>query len=600
MCGIFGSQNSTEQISNNFIFTLQHRGPDDHGSYVDRENKLLLSHFRLSIIDPVKGSSQPMYDSTGNYVIIFNGEIYNYLELRQDLISLGYSFKTKSDTEVILNSFVAWGKECLLKFRGMFAFCIYNKKSNQLFLARDRFGIKPLIYTCFKNQFYFSSELKPFLNCDLFHKKINQSSLSNIYNQGSVSQPNTIFENFYNLEPGSWMEVKNGKIIDKKRYYVLHDYISRKQNSISYSEATHLIRNSLEDAINHHLVSDVDVGAFLSGGLDSAAIVALMQKGQLKKIKTFSLGFKGYEGVVDENKEASETADFLNTDHSEILIDDQYIAEIFDDFIASIDQPSIDGLNTYIISKEASKSVKVVVSGLGGDELFFGYDIYKEIISRKMDFISIIPKIAEKLHLLRPNRLTRRLSLINKSPEEALMFLRNKSNAFKILNEYEYANNSEIFKELSEIQRICNKDLSGYMVDTLLRDNDINSMASSLELRPIFLDHSLVEQVMNVPDKYKMMSKSKQLLYDSVSDLLPPDIISRKKKGFELPFTIWMNGILNDRYNSLLSDNLLEKIFNKNYIKKLRNRASRKKLNWYDWVTLVYISWIKHHNISYN
>ena len=479
MCGIFGTlSNNYRSIGQKFLNDLHHRGPDDNGIFFDHEKNLVLGHNRLSIIDPSKQAHQPMMDKTESFIIVFNGEIYNFKELKKELVSFGYNFKTNSDTETVLYSYIHWGENCVEKFRGMFAFCIYDKRKGSLFLARDRFGIKPLIYSFFNNQFIFSSELKSFLNSNFIKKKLSQAAVSELFKYGAIKQPKTMLDGVFQILPGHYMTINSEKSFKIKKYY---DYVkeSFKLPKIeNYNEAIIKVRQELEIATKYHLVADVDVGAFLSGGVDSTAVVALMKLYNDKKINTFSIGFKNKTYVQDETEVALRTARKLGCAHKNIKIDDEYVKNIFDNFIDSIDQPSIDGINTYIVSKETSKNMKVALTGTGGDEVFAGYQHFKFISQYANKKKNLISFLGQKLNRLRPNRFTKKYEYVGIEEEKAVEMKRCiNSDLNQILinplnNSYSMAQ-----KKLSPIQIISKYEIDNYLLNTLLRDNDVLSMA---------------------------------------------------------------------------------------------------------------------------
>ena len=527
--------------------------------------------------------------------MVFNGEVYNYKELKKGLESLGYEFKTNSDTEVVLKAYIEWKEKCVEKFRGMFAFCIYDKKEEKLFLARDRFGIKPLIYGFIDNQFIFTSELKPILKSSIFPKKLNYKAVESYFKYGSIKQPDTILKDFYFLMPSHFMVVDIKTLNQKKvKYYDLVEKAFSYPKIDDYNEAVKVTREYLEEATKYHLVADVDVGAFLSGGVDSTAVVALMKKYTSKTINTFSIGFKNKTSVIDETEIASRSAKYLGTNHHNIKIDDAYVLNIFDDFIDSIDQPTIDGINTFIVSLETAKKVKVALSGLGGDEVFAGYPHFKTIkkySSQKKGLISII---GEKLNAIRPNRFTNKYKLVGLNEEIAINIQRMINNDLnKILKTSEIQNEILLYENLSSIQKISKHEIDNYMLNTLLRDTDVLSMAHSLELRPVLLDHKLVEFVFSLEDDFKIKDGIlKSIFIDSVKDIIPNEVWQRKKTGFEMPFAEWMNGKLNNKFKEVIENKKANIIFNDRFLNLLRKRLEDKKLKRNDWMYFIFLSWL--------
>jgi asparagine synthase (glutamine-hydrolysing) len=599
MCGIFGwsSSKMSEDSYSIFSNTLIHRGPDNTGIYNDQN--ITLGHTRLAIIESTSLGDQPMYDSTENFIIVFNGEIYNYVSIRNELKNIGFRFKSNSDTEVILNSYIAWGESCLCKFRGMFAFVIYDKIKSSFFIARDRFGIKPIYLYLQGNDFIFSSEIRPFFNIDFVNKNININSIYNLFEMGCSIQPQTIINDVFLLEPGHFMKIDINLNFEKKEYYNLLDHQESELN-LSYHELKYKLRAILEEATKFHLISDVEIGAFLSGGIDSSAVVGLMQKISNKQIKTYCVGFQN-SNLNDETIFATETAKIYNTKHTNIFIDDIYISTIFDDFINSIDQPSSDGINTYIVSRESSKDIKVSLSGLGGDEIFHGYSLYNNIFNTQLKKSTFFNKIGKSIEFKFSNRFTRDCILYDLTPENALSLIRSNRNAKDYFNfKNNNFSNSKESNILSFCQKIFNAEIKNYLLNTLLLDCDIYSMANSIEVRPLLLDHKIVEFAFNIPDQFKLNNFSnKKILTDALFDIIPNEVINRKKRGFNMPYIHWMNGILNERFNEVLNNNYtINNIFNKKFINDLKYRVRNKKTINSDWIALVLFEWIKKRNIS--
>ncbi|NCO14395.1 MAG: asparagine synthase (glutamine-hydrolyzing) [Thiomicrospira sp.] len=601
MCSIYGSIGKNyKNIEQPFPKELFHRGPDDDGIYYDDRRNLSLGHTRLSIIDLSNQAHQPMSDSNENFVLVFNGEIYNYLELKIQLQKLGHFFKTNSDTEVVLKSYIEWGEECVNNFRGMFAFCIYDKSVEALFLARDRFGIKPLIYSFLDSQFVFCSELKPLLTSSILPKKLSYESVNDYFRYGSVKQPKTMLEGIYHLLPGHSMKVNLDCSYTIRKYYDLVAKSSRYPHIDTYQNAVKAVRLELEEATKFHMIADVEIGAFLSGGVDSTAVVALMKQCCHKQINTFSLGFKDKTNVEDETDIATRSAKYLGCNHHNIKIDDDYVANVFDGFIGAIDQPTIDGINTYIVSLETAKELKVALSGLGGDEIFAGYPHFKTISSNVLNSPSLVSSFGKALNRIRPNRFTNRFEFYGIGEEEAMDIQRTiNPNLDTILKNTQTTNNSEIYKNLSSIQKISKVEIDQYMLNTLLRDNDVMSMAHSLEVRPILLDHKLVELAFSLQDNFKIRNGIlKSVFIDSVKNIIPGEVYTRKKTGFEMPFVRWMNGCLNDVFKNALDSKYASHIFTKSYLTELHKRAYMKSLKRKDWTSLVFLCWIERFDIE--
>ena len=600
MCSIYGAIGKNyKNIEKTFSKELHHRGPDDQGIYYDDKNNISLGHTRLSIIDISNHAHQPMGDD--KYILVFNGEIYNYQDIKKELQNFGHSFSTNSDTEVVLKSYIQWGDECVKHFRGMFSFCIYDIQKEELFLARDRFGIKPLLYTFLDDQFLFSSELKPFLNSNFIPKKLNINSLNDYFTYGSVKQPKTILDGIFQLMPGHSIKVKLDKSYEITKYYDYVQESSRLPKIESYSEAVIKVREELEIATQYHMVADVEVGAFLSGGVDSTAVVAMMKHYSDKQINTFSLGFKHKTNVEDETDIAKRSAKYLGCKHHSIKIDDDYVVSIFDDYIDSIDQPSIDGINTYIVSLETAKEVKVALSGLGGDEIFAGYPHFKTISEYSNQEKGLTSFLGQKLNKIRPNRFTNKYEFIGLEEEVSIEKQRiiNKDLTKILINNSKLKINNSKLNKLSSIQKISTNEIENYMLNTLLRDNDILSMAHSLEVRPILLDHKLVELAFSLKDDFKVRDGFlKSIFVDSVKDLIPSEVWQRKKTGFEMPFTAWMNDGLNDKFKRVLNSDKAESIFVKDYVNALKSRVNEKKVKRNDWMSFVFLCWLERYEVE--
>ena len=598
MCGIFGGHNLDPEIKDNIISQLSHRGPDGSGYYIDKSQNIILCHTRLSIIDVSNNGSQPMTDQTGNYIISFNGEIYNFLEIKKRLLNKGYKFKSNSDTEVVLNSFIEWGAQCLDMFRGMFAFCIYQKNISKFFLARDRFGIKPLIYFYDGLQFSFSSEIKTFTLNKKINKSLNENAIFDFFSYGSICQPNTIFKEFKYLLPGHYLSYDSKNDFQIKKYYDLKNNIKTKKVTNDKKEILFTLEKKLKEVSKLNLVSDVDVSAFLSGGIDSTSAVYLMQKISKKPISTYNVLFNDFNGILDETHLSQKIAESIGTNHKILKISSHDVEKNFDTFINQIDQPSIDGFNTFIISKEVSKFHKVAISGIGGDEIFGGYSFYKNIFKYSNVKKRISDKILSYLNSLRPNRFTNHYQLKNQIPEKSILEFRHIKNSINFLNfnfEYDYNINNDN-TGLTTLQRISIFEINNYLNNTLLRDSDINSMANSLEIRPIFLDHELIEFALSIPDEYKIHKNiQKKILVDFLKGLVPNDVFNSKKYGFEFPYIIWMNGILNQKFNDLINNKeikfFINSYFDKEYLNKLEKRVYKKKLQAYDWSVFIFIYW---------
>lgn len=609
MCGIagfFGNSDNfnAKQCGDILAQSLKHRGPDDCGIWTDAQRSCLLVHRRLSIIDPSDSGHQPMRDETGRYGIVYNGEIYNFREIREQLEQEGYWFSSQTDTEVVLHAYRQWGTECLSRFVGMFAFAILDKsgKVPKLFLARDRFGIKPLIYSRARDLFVFSSELQALVDARLIDQTVSMQALGQYFSRGAIAQPYTIYDGVFHLLPGHYMVVSRDEI-DIQRWYDVREPSVRLANAYTkctYEDLVELTRLKLEGAVKRHIVSDVEVGAFLSGGLDSSSIVALMQRHLPHKIKTFSIGFDNQSDVYDERDDARRIAGLLDTEHHGITITRQQAAKDFDMFIASLDQPSIDGFNTFLVSQYAARQVKVVLSGLGGDELFGGYSYFRDILRFSKFPFGFFGKIFSRWENRLPLRLVKMFAYNGLNPYEAVKaFRRYHSSAWlKQTTRLKMGDDApEEFcddERLGRLSRMGLAELDGYLRSMLLRDNDVLSMAYALEVRPVLLDHELVEHALALTDVHKCYGKRlKRIFIDATAHVIPGRFRQQKKAGFELPFNQWMRSSLKGRLMRMLETDCAQQLFQPDFLNRLRARAGSGRVNRWHWQWFVLLSWLE-------
>ena len=564
---------------------IAHRGPDNKGAQTWGAAGCIqttFTHRRLSIIDLSEAGRQPMETSRGRYSIIYNGEIYNFLELRRKLPGLGFSLKTHTDTEVLLRLYQEHGPECLQMLRGMFAFAIRDNETGDVFIARDRLGIKPLYYYASGDPFVFCSELRGLLASGLVPRVLDPVSLNSYLSFGAVQEPRTIVEGVRGLPPAHYMVISaTGEVRELSRYWKLPETqtISSRADAIDETAAR------LDESVKLHLIADVPLGAFLSGGIDSSAIVALMTKHASGWVKTFTVCFEEHE--FSEHKLARKVAETWQTHHAEIVLSEAEMVGSLDDAIGDIDQPTIDGINTWVISRATKQAgITVALSGLGGDELFGGYPSFtraahlhkyraplnwlsaaaRERIGRITTTLmgdslpgqkvgSTISAGADLLSSYSSMRglfsKASRENLISSArapiaygdyqiPAETLALIDNGSNNGHA--------NGDIFN------RISRYELGLYMGNMLLRDTDAMSMASSLEVRVPLLDHKLVEWVYSLPGAMKTGRHPKQLLIEALGLKLPPEITDRKKMGFALPFERWLHTSLKPFVSDVLND----------------------------------------------
>lgn len=577
MCGIAGIFSKPEIHSiRQMVAAMQHRGPDDSGLYLD--NRVALAQARLAIIDTSNGGHQPMSSESGLIHIVYNGEIYNFRSERALLESKGHHFKTQSDTEVVLKLYEEFGEAFLHHLRGIFALAIYDKRGGlgkeKLFLARDQFGVKPLLYFEANGAFLFASELKALLASGVVPRRVDSESLQQLLSLGSVYQPRTLVEGVKALPPAHFMVVdSSGTKLQRYWSYGIDRVAGLRQ--LPYLEQVEQFRVALTESVKLQMVADVPVGAFLSGGVDSSLIVALMAKETGGHVKTFSVGFEEGANATDESFEAESIARFLGTDHTRVLVTANDMVAHLERFVSGLDQPSVDGLNSYFVSHAASQGVTVSLSGTGGDELFLGYPWFANI---QNGFDNTYP--AREVSFA--HRLARRLNF-NKRRHGTGVDSAAFSEAFggqyhcfgpaaahdflsparrRSVSPRSFADDLMPCDELPSgelLDRASVFCLNGYTRNQLLRDIDACSMAHSLEVRVPFLDVRLMDFALSLPveSKLRMSSRTldpnasyaesgvKRIVCDVAQKYLPPDFLTaRAKKGFALPYADWLKGPL--------------------------------------------------------
>jgi asparagine synthase (glutamine-hydrolysing) len=541
-----------------------HRGPDDSG--VESRGRATIGSRRLAIFDPANGH-QPMTTPDRRYTIVFNGAIYNFHALRDELAAGGRAFSTNCDTEVLLAAWERWGKGCLARLRGMFAFAIWDAETETLFLARDPFGIKPLYYRNDGDRLLFASELNALIAAGAFQAEVDPFSVSDYLAWFAVPAPWTIYSRIFTLQPGD-LAVFRGDRLEISHAWSFRAVPEDIRPCASRGEFTRELRGRLEDTIQAHIAADVPVGAFLSGGLDSAAIVGLMSRATSGRLRTFSLGFE--ETGYSEAAAAEATARHFGTDHVTRMLTGAEVAGNIEKFLASCDQPTGDGVNTYFISQTArAGGVTVALSGLGGDELFGGYPSFRDLPRlagwlgpwHAMPHVlrrSIISNLnrgdtrwqkladflvhAHDLHEL--NALQRRVFSVLQV--RALLAPDSRSAAGSRPPYHpELAELRVDLRDRSAFEQISAWELRTYMADVLLRDSDVMSMRHSLEMRVPFVDRPLFDWLSRQPTAWKHTPNSpKDALAAAVADILPPGLRNRRKRGFTLPFALWLKGEL--------------------------------------------------------
>ncbi len=613
MCGITGKIYFNNQtVSETDILTMnekiRHRGPDDSGTYLSHNQKIGLGHRRLSIIDLSPLGHQPMHykHNSKKYTIVFNGEVYNFQKKRSILIKEGYSFKSKTDTEVIMALYDKYDMAFLEHLRGMFAFALYDHQKNQLICARDRLGKKPFKYYLDNNVFLFASELKAILTQSDYKKEVDYTAIHHYLSLQYVPAPLTGFKDIKKLEPAHYLilDCNTGKIT-KKRYWQL-DYT--KKLILSEKEWERKILEKLEESVKLRMISDVPLGAFLSGGIDSSAIVALMAKNSTQPIKTFSIGFE--EADHDETKYARIIAKKYNTDHTELVVKPEAM-KLLPTLVKQYEEPYADSsqLPTYYLAEMTKKYVTVALNGDGGDENFIGYGRYSiqkfglwynkvgplhnlfakptaQLINRifQTTFTNRAEIFANTLSFPYNERY---LSYTQYFSQEAKNSLYTKWMQSKVSN---IITNDIIIKAFasaqatSKIDQTVYADIATYLPNDLLVKVDIATMAYGLESRSPFLDHEFMEMTSQIPSKLKLkgLNNKKYILKKALEkDLVPKEILYRPKMGFGVPIEHWFRNEMKDyMYSLLLSDKTVSRgIFEKKAVKKLLDTHVNTKIN---------------------
>ena len=618
MCGIMGVIARDGSLSPDLLEratrTLTHRGPDDDGTVIiDIDGgsagpcQVGFAHTRLSIIDLSPLGHQPMQDpSTGNW-IVFNGEIYNFRDLRSDLIAKGAEFRSQSDTEVVLAAYRVWGEECWLRLRGMFAFALWDAQRKRLLLARDPMGIKPLYYHQSEGNFLFASEVRTLLQTGLVPRRVDSTGALSYLAFGSVYEPWTIVEGVRAVPPGHMVTWEQGSLSVREYWSILPDA----SGGAGEDEPSHngagagRVPQVLREAVLSHLVSDVPVGVFLSGGIDSSSLVAIMHRNGVRA-NTFSLVFR--EEEFNEAPYSRAVARRFDTEHFEIPVSQEDTLALLPEALHAMDQPTIDGINTYLVSAKArAAGVKVALTGLGADEMFAGYSNFRRVpkMERMAARLNRVPGLARRplaasvAMLAGKSDRNRKLAELVGADESFVhpyflvrkLFAGAEQRALFPSDEYEAAKRTldDVLcasiaraSTLDPVNRVSYLESHWYMRNTLLRDADFMSMAHGLELRVPFLDRALVEACFRIPGKRKLQGSSpKSLLLASLGVELPEEIVKRPKRGFTFPFERWLRGEMRPVVErALLSDGSTETVLNPGAVRDVWNRFLAGETSW--------------------
>lgn len=611
--------------------TLYHRGPDGSGIEL-LENpyaQVGFGHRRLSIIDLSEHGKQPMQFQ--HLWICFNGEVYNYAEIKKELVELGHSFTGNSDTEVIIHSYAQWGEKCIDRFIGMFAFVIYDTQNNTVYCVRDRAGVKPFFYYFKDGLFLFSSELKSFHKHPRFKKELNKNSIAAFMQYGNVPTPNCIFSDCFKLKPGHSItfSLAENNIADRvlpenqTQYWNVYDAYNKPKFTIDFETAKIVTEALLSSACNYRMVADVPVGVFLSGGYDSTAVTALLQKDRTEKLKTFTISVPDIG--LNEAEYARQTADFLGTDHTEIECTQKDALDLISDLPYYYDEPFADSsaIPTTLVSIMARKQVTVALSADAGDEVFAGYNRYdylmrygkklqsipgfaRKAMAELMNFVPAnrIPVLKNKYNF--PNRYEKLKSLLRDPSAEQMMLSLSQQYTEKQLTELlefhpeklitAYTSKelgNESFSPLSYMMAI---DYQTYLVDDILQKVDRATMTASLEGREPFLDHRVIEYAAQLPDDYKYHNGiKKHIVREIVHNYIPKEKMDRPKMGFAIPLAAWMNNELKDMVNSYINEKSIKEqgLFNWEAVSRLKTAffSGKSEYDFKLWYLLMFQMW---------
>ncbi len=610
MCGIIGFNFKS---NNEKIFTISdYRGPDNTSKL--EVGTFTLGHNRLSIVDHNDLSNQPMTRESGRYTIVFNGEVYNHTEIREELKGK-YNFETKSDTEAILYSYIEYGEDCLEKLRGMFSFAIYDIKLDKLFCARDRLGIKPFVYYYKDNKFIFASEIKVILEALEKKPEVNQEAISQYLHYLYVPHPNTIFKDIMKLPPAHTLTFQNGKC-EIKKYWDIEDYKGF-NNTMKEEDIISSLDTILDESVKLRMIADVELGSFLSGGIDSSMILYYMQKHSSKKINTYTLGFKDAK-KYNETNDAKIMSDYFNTNHTEIIINPN-AGELLPKMVKHFDEPfgNPTSLLIHELTKETKKLATVALAGDGGDEIFGGYPRYEAILlaqklkyipkglfSITSNFTKLIPESSSGNHKLR--RIKTFVNSLSKNEDEMY------EDWISYFSDYElnklfknYKTYKHLVKDIWNTQNYNDGilkssivDLKTFLPNNLLNYGDAMSMANSFEVRFPLIDHKVIEFMTGVDTKYRIKDgQTKYLMKRILENKIPDSIINKPKLGLNPPMGIWLKKDLKNFIYDYLSKESIEKreIFNYEYIKQIiyEHETNKRDRSLYIWSLIVLEEWFR-------
>ena len=646
MCGILGFfGNEIRNIGNfeDILSKIDCRGPDSRGVWKDPENKIIFGHTRLSVIDLSNNANQPMISTSGRFVLTFNGEIYNFRKIRNKISQLyenKFNWKSQSDTEVLCESLEKFGIEDTLNMcDGMFAFAIYDIKEKNLYLARDQFGEKPLYYGYMDNYFFFSSDLSVIKKLKNFRPTINKNSVNLLSKYCYIPAPYSIYENIFKLESGKYIKFNIEKSLEYKnnlnknsKYWINNNLKTKIQKNISLSEISSKVENLVEESVKSRMISDIPIGSFLSGGVDSSLITALMQKNSSSRIETFSVGQK--DKRYDELNYAREVSKYLKTNHNELSVSDNDIIKTIEKIPDVYSEPFADSsqIPSIILSNFVKQKLSVALTGDGGDELFGGYNryIYSNLYSNLFKFTPYYMRylIARFGQIIKPSTydklftFTKKIGLNSISTGDKVHKILDKLESIKDLDDFylslisEWNGKTDIFFNNKEhindciveyhksiknkrnpIVNMMSSDIKFYLTDDILCKVDRAAMFHGLETRVPYLNRNIYNYSQEIPLKYKISkNKGKIVLRNILKKYIPIELIDRPKMGFSIPIDHYLRTSLKDWANDLItSSNIYNEYFDKNILNKYWAEHSSEKRNWQTklWPILMFIFWKK-------
>ncbi len=624
MCGIAGlvrlSQDSyaNSNALERMVNAIKHRGPDDSGvKFFGKDNLYCLGHTRLAILDVSKSGHQPMLNNENGDFIVFNGEIYNFQILKKEIIQKfpHVKFSSNTDTEVILKGYAAWGTDVFSRLRGIFALAIWDNSKKRIILARDHVGVKPLYYYKTDDIFVFSSEVRSVLSSNAVPRRLCTRGLLSYLSYGSLQEPYTLIDGVLSLNPGSWgqLEYRDGEVFFQVSKYWL-PRVSGFDGSQDYDTALQVVAEKLKESVAIEMISDVPLGAFLSGGIDSSTIVSLMKRAESSEVRAFSVSFA--DADFDESRHARSVADKLGVNLEICQLTESVFNANLESALNSFDQPSVDGLNTWFVSKMAKESgLTVALSGIGGDELFCGYNRFKKHlqIRKYFPYLQYIPDVLCKIGLkFSTSSFTRKAFLAKNFPLDSYFLSRELFDRFQIFNlvDGELINAGKFWfdksyagkmlshcREADKINKISFLETVSYMLSTLLRDADQMSMAHALEVRVPLIDFELIETMFGFSGRLKVSGECpKSFLLDTVGDI-PIECASRPKQGFVLPYQKWILSSMAKRMEETFFSPF--SVFCDSGFREIWARFKNGKTDWTRvWSLYVLDRWLKSQNVT--